>query len=131
MTTTTFPSVGALVGCRYRWPFDHAHPDCWQAPYSGIVLAIDDVRAWTGTLAFPRCSYPDGPPQDKVTAHVQRCLREGLLADSVPVLWTNHDGKQCVQWDSQLSPYADELLTWIAARITRHADLATTRKEVA
>jgi hypothetical protein len=106
------------VGCRYRWPYDCAHPDCWQPPIKGLVLALDDPRAWRHTLAFPEGVYPDGPPQDKVTEHVSKCLSEDLLAIAVPVLYTNGDGKEFVQWDSpdHLLSYVEELAAWQEAR---------------
>jgi hypothetical protein len=46
-------SCGIEVGCRYRWPNDGCHPDCWQPPLKGVVLEQKDPRAWKGTLAFP------------------------------------------------------------------------------
>jgi len=113
IASKNFPAPGTEVGCHYRWPYDHAHPDCWIEPHKGIVLAIDDPRAWRNTLAFPEASYPNGPPQELVTTHVERCLKDGLLDDKVPVLWTwTHDQSQAVQWDSELRPYADELTAW-------------------
>jgi hypothetical protein len=110
---------GVEVGCEYRRPYDHARPDCWQEPHKGVVLPLDDVRAWRNTLAFPELTFPDGPPQDKVTAHVQRCLGEGLLNESVPVLYVSSiDGEEFMQWDriTALKPYAEELEAWRAAR---------------
>lgn len=68
-----------VVGCTYReGPWNH----------TGVVLALDDVRAWTGTLAF---FGPDGyvPPAEQVTAHVEECLRTVPgFARKVPVLWS-------------------------------------------
>jgi hypothetical protein len=74
-------SVGTPVG-NGRIPYGHAHPDCWGRPWQGVVLALDDVEAWTGTLAF------DGKPsQEAATAHVRWCLAQGLLRGKVPVKW--------------------------------------------
>ncbi len=115
---------GLEVGCEYRWPYDHAHPGCWSPPLKGTVLALDDTRAWTNTLAFPGSMYPDGPPQDKVTAHVRRCQGEGLLTESVPVLYHDTEGKAFIQWDriTSLRPYPDEHKRWQEARAARYAE---------
>lgn len=43
---------GTQVGAE-RWPYDHAHPDCWQRPLAGEVLEVTDPRAWANTIAFP------------------------------------------------------------------------------
>lgn len=106
------PAPGTEVGCHYRWPYHANHPDCWQPPHKGIVLALDDPRAWSETLAFPRMN----PTQEECTAHVQNALERGLIKDSVPVLWNWIDGTQGVQWDSNLRPYAEELAAWEKAR---------------
>lgn len=105
------PVMGTEVGCKYRWPYHSAHPDCWQPPHKGIVLALDDPRAWSNCLAFPGRT----PSQAECTAHVQKCLDSGLLQNDVPVLWTWFD-EQEVQWDSKLRPYAEELAAWESAR---------------
>jgi len=42
--------VGAEVGAQ-RWPYHAAHPDCWWRPWKGVVLALDDPRAWSRTIA--------------------------------------------------------------------------------
>lgn len=112
------PAVGTEVGCEYRWPYHCNHPDCWQPPHKGIVLALDDPRAWRGSLAFPR----NPPTQEECTAHVQKCLDRGLLQNDVPVLWTWVGGnEQGVQWDSKLRPYAEELAAWESARAAAYA----------
>lgn len=66
-----------------RIPYRHAHPSCWGQPWAGTVLAIDDPRAWEGSIAFPDRK----PKQADVTAHVAWCHKQGLLLDKVPVLW--------------------------------------------
>ena len=122
IASTLYPAPGTEVGCEYRWPYDHAHPDCWQKPHKGVVLALDDPRAWRNSLAFPATMYPDGPPQDKLTAHVEKCLSNGLLTSHVPVLYVNTlDGTEFIQWDSKLRPYADELTAWNKARDEKRA----------
>lgn len=113
LVNENFPAPGTEVGCKYRWPYHSAHPDCWQPPHKGIVLALDDPRAWRNSLAFPRQT----PTQEECTAHVQSCLDRGLLTKNVPVLWTWNDvHEQGVQWDDQLRPYAVELAAWEEAR---------------
>jgi hypothetical protein len=112
---------GTEVGCRYRWPMDNAHPDCWQKPVKGVVLALDDPLAWKATLAFPDVVYPDGPPREKVTAHVLRCLRERLLGDVVPVRYVYPDAVVRVYWDkvASLLPYQEEFKAWEQAGFDR------------
>lgn len=121
MSQLFFQSVapGTAVGCRYRWPYHANHPDCWVRPHQGVVLALDDPRAWSETLAFP-CVAPD---QAKVTKHVEWCLDQGLLSDGkVPVLWTwSTGGGSQVQWDTDLRPYAEELSEWSRARLKAYA----------
>lgn len=122
IASNLYPAPGTEVGCEYRWPYDHAHPDCWQEPHKGVVLALDDPRAWNNSLAFPGSMYPDGPPQAALTAHVEKCLANGLLTTHVPVLYTNTlDGTTFMQWDSKLRPYADELTAWATAKAERLA----------
>lgn len=105
--------IGSKVGAR-RWPDSHAHPDCWGRPWSGTLLALDDVRAWEGTIAFPGAASPD-----KVRAHVAACLAQGLLKGSVPVLWDFgiHSGKR-VHWERRESvrPWKEDLIAWFKAR---------------
>jgi hypothetical protein len=114
---------GLVVGCRYRWPQSSSHPDCWEVPHKGIVLALDDVRAWKNTLAFPELSWPDGPIQEYVTEHVQKHLDLGHWKKEVPVLYTAADGDEFMQWDTQLLPYDQELTAWEEARAAARARL--------
>ena len=100
---------GMEVGCRYRWPYDGCHPDCWQPPLKGAVLEQTDPRAWKGSLAFP-CRDGDLPDADKVKTHVQWCHGEDLLNDKVPVLYQGVDASgPFIQWESidALLPYGD------------------------
>lgn len=91
--------AGTPVACAYR------------RGHHGIALALDDPRAWAGSIAFPTAT----PGQAEVTAHVRKCqLRGDLRGDYQPVLWDF--GK--VYWDSKLENLA------VAAVITdeeRHA----------
>lgn len=113
IASPNFPPPGTEVGCEYRWPYHSNHPDCWMPPHKGIVLALDDPRAWRGSIAFPLNS----PTQEECTKHVQSCLDRGLLGNHVPVLWTRTGCfEQSMQWDSKLRPYAEELAAWEAAR---------------
>lgn len=99
--------AGTEVGCRYRWPYFANHSDCWQRPIKGIVLALDDPRAWDKSLAFPI-----GATQEDVTAHVEKCINQGYLnGREVPVLY-NVNGEEIIRWDYQLSPYDHELAVW-------------------
>ncbi len=62
---------GTAVRCRYRG--DHI----------GIVLAMDDPRAWAQTLAFPMAI----PPPDLVTAHVAKHGMALSRERTIPVLY--------------------------------------------
>lgn len=115
ITNPDFPAPGTEVSCSYRWPYQSAHPDCWQPPHKGVVLALDDPRAWTNTIAFPGRT----PEQEECTAHVKKCRDNGWLSTSVPVLWdsTVTPGEQWVGWDYNLRPYPEELSLWDYARL--------------
>jgi hypothetical protein len=104
--------VGARVGAD-RWPNTGAHPDAWNPPWSGVLLALDDPRAWEGTIAFPG---PD-PDPSAVREHVARCLAAGYLTNRAPVLWDFGD-RQRVWWEtrSSLRTYAQDLEAWAKAR---------------
>lgn len=128
---TTQTLAGLEVGCRYRWPYDGCHPDCWQPPLKGVVLDQTDPRAWKGTLAFP-CRDGALPDADKVTAHVHRCHGEGLLNDKVPVLYQGVDaGEPFIQWDDldKLLPYADMRAEWEQTRAEKRIAIVLQRRE--
>jgi hypothetical protein len=102
----------------YRWPYSHAHPDCWGVPHVGTVLALDDPEAWIGTLAFQTAE--EATPA-AVTAHVQRCLAEGLLTTHVPVRW--EFGHVWFERRDQLSLAEVDFHNWQTARALRYADV--------
>ena len=77
-------SPGTRVYCQYREP-NALQPWVGQR-YVGVVLALDDPRAWVGRN------------QDECTRHVAWCQARGLLSDgTVPVLYPFG-----LRWDSQL-----------------------------
>lgn len=120
--------VGTLVGAG-RWPFAHAHPDCWNQPWSGTVLDVLDPQVWKGTIAFPG---KRAPSREKVRAHVEWCRNQGLLGgDEIPVLW-HFDGKTGprVYWEKveKVVPYAEDLASWAAARELARAQWDEPRK---
>ncbi len=100
--------VGSLVGAE-RWPGAFGnHPDGWGRPWSGVVLAVDDPRAWKGTIAF---GHVEGlPAQEAVTKHVAWCESEGLMGESVPVAW--EFGK--VYWEpvAGLRAFEEDMRRW-------------------
>lgn len=104
--------VGKRVGAG-RWPYSAAHPDCWQKPHEGLVLALDDPRAWAGTTAFPM----QKPDAAEVAAHVAWCQEQNLLATELPVLWDFPSG-QMVRWESITSLVSpeDDFAAWQKAR---------------
>lgn len=108
--------VGDVVGAE-RWPYSAAHPDCWQQPWSGMVLAVNDPRAWTNTLRFLGT-----PPQEAVDAHVARCQSQGLLQNDVPVLWDFGPHGTKVWWEpiTSLRPYDQDAEAWRLARAEKY-----------
>jgi len=106
------PQIGDRVGAS-RWPYNACHPGCWEKPWCGVVIALDDPRAWAKTLAFNM----EEPDQKEVTAHVAWCKSEGLLDDKCPVLWdfgTEH--KVFFEMLEHVRPYADDVRAWQEAR---------------
>jgi hypothetical protein len=125
MTKTFQP--GDVVGSK-RWPYQAAHPDCWQKPLQGVVLQQDDPRVWAGSFAFPVAK----PNRAKVKAHVARCRAEGLLRE-IPVLWTcpRRDGVELkVWWESPegLRSYEDDCAEWETARDNERARYEGSKK---
>lgn len=118
----TMPLVGSLVGAS-RWPYACSHPDGWQAPWSGEVLALDDPRAWKGSIAFHGTDLPDA---GAVSAHVASLRLRGLLSNTVPVLW-DFGTYARVWWETpaNVRPYALDVLAWQEARAARRADYGT------
>jgi hypothetical protein len=104
------PRPGDIVGAK-RWPYHAAHPDCWGQPWSGEVLARNDVRAWAGTVVFPS----DEPNADEVALHVAR--HAAVLASELPVLW-DFGSYRRVFWErvASLRPYAEDVTEWQATR---------------
>lgn len=110
---TAFP-VGTVVGAR-RWPYSASHPDCWGKPWQGVVLAINDQRAWAGNAALDT--------QSKIDAHVAWCQEHGLLKHTIPVLW-DFDDEQVVYFQQavgdaslhDLMLYAEDYSAWQSAR---------------
>lgn len=116
------PKIGDSVGA-HRWPYWAAHPDCWGKPWGGVVIALDDPRAWANTLAFPT---PD-PDPEKVKAHVQWCKSQDLLKDKCAVLW-DFEGKAVPTFESygrnsdyDVRPYANDFRKWKQERAAMYA----------
>lgn len=103
------PAIGTEVGGR-RWPYHAAHPDAWGKPWKGVLLAVDDPRAWADTMAFPG---PKAPTKAAVREHLARVP----AIARVPVLWDFGD-ESLVYWESaaSLRPYAEDLAAWRAER---------------
>jgi hypothetical protein len=99
------PKVGDVVGAK-RWPYHGQHPETWQKPVAGEVLARDDVRAWVGTIAFPGTPDPSA-----VTEHV--AVYANVLSSKVPVLWDFGEYRK-VYWELTccLRPYAEDVESW-------------------
>jgi hypothetical protein len=114
--------AGTIVGCRYRWPNKHKHPDEWIQPWKGEVLRMNDVRAWTDSMAFGKILYPQGPSQEAVDAKIEKIQKTGRI-QGIPVLYTRENGTMFVSWEREatLSPYAEELAEWERQREERRA----------
>ena len=96
-----------------------------------MVIAEDDPRAWTDTLAFSGV-----PTREQVRAHLDWIKREvdPLYPDkpeSVPVLWDFGDHGYQVEWEhvgtgqSQCKPFGDDLRLWLDSR---NAEVECNRK---
>ncbi len=101
--------LGTEVSTDYRWPYDHAHPDCWEAPHRGVLLANNDPRAWTGTIAFPR----GVPSQKAVNAHLASLAERDIPLTGLPVLY---DFNVCWEIAEKVKPYDVIYAEWEAAR---------------
>lgn len=124
--TTTLPAIGSEVGAG-RWPMKAAHPGCWGKPWKGILLAVDDPRAWAGTLAFPSAT----PDPVAVKAHVAWCRSQGLLrGDRVSVLWDfgSHGFQNHWERTEAVRPYAEDLAAWEAEHTAARGSVAGARR---
>lgn len=112
---------GTLVGSK-RWPYAHAHPDCWNRPWSGTLLSVDDPRAWKDSVALG----PGVPSKQATAAHVAWCRAQGGLS-TVPVLW-HFDGPKGprIYWErpEDLRPYAVDVADWETELAAARAALA-------
>lgn len=104
--------VGDVVGAE-RWPYSGAHPDCWGQPWSGVVLAVNDPRAWTNTLRFRGI-----PSQKAVDAWIAELQARGEVMRHVPVLWDFGSHGLRVWWEQadRLRPYHEDVEAWKVAR---------------
>lgn len=107
--------VGTPVGAK-RWSYAGAHPDCWGTPWRGVVLALNDPRAWENTLAFPGRL----PGHLEVDEHVAQHTFSGRT----PVLWDFGSAGLQSHWErtASLRPYADDLAAWERARAERQEE---------
>src|SRR5262249_19529421 len=89
-----------------RWPGSAQHPGTWGRPWKGILLAVDDPRAWEGSIAFA----PGLPTRDEVRAHVARHPWLTEPGHDVPILW--EFGKTYWQSAANVRPYAEDYAAW-------------------
>ena len=87
-------------------------------PWMGILLAVDDPRAWVGTLAFPKPAEADvnwEPEAAAVKEHIAKCRERGEVFEktAIPVLWDFKTYRR-VWWErpENLRPYAEEYEEW-------------------
>jgi hypothetical protein len=111
---------GLVVGAG-RIPRQACHPDAWGRPWKGTVLAVDNPAAWRGTVAFPSAS----PDLAAVRKHVEWCLSQGLLANSVPVIW--EFGRVYFEPAESLRPYVNDVSHFNQLRAKAYVDLAENR----
>lgn len=117
--------LGTVVGA-HRWPYSSAHPDCWQAPCKGVVIALNDRRIWKGNASLKT--------QEDIDRHVVWCHSHRLFAHDVAVLWEFGE-EQTVYISSTLGshrvrPYAEDYLEWQAARAAEY-DRERARRDLA
>jgi hypothetical protein len=88
-------NIGDQVATKTGWPYQGAHPDCWQSPWTGTLVNYNDPRLWFDTLAFPARSYPDGPTQEQVDAHCAALDKRGDTPkdDRLGVVWDDLNEK--------------------------------------
>jgi hypothetical protein len=79
-----FPA-GTRVKCHYR------KDDMTGHEHVGTVMANDDPRVWSGSLAFPESD----PDPEAVRAHVARCEARKQPVCGVP----GPSAQQPVRWD--------------------------------
>ena len=82
---------GMEVGCTYR------------LQHCGVVLPPDAPTAWAGSIAFPNSDEHNPPDAERVRAHVEWCLSQGLLRGRYPVAWSF--GKVYWEGADSLFPY--------------------------
>lgn len=100
-------AVGTLVSTRYRWPMSSSHPDCWELPHLGEVLAVNDPRAWANTLAFSGGT----PSQEQVDYHLANLAERGITIKDTPVKYPFG-----VMWDTEVEPYEKVKRDWEQSR---------------
>lgn len=105
-------NVGTEVSTNQRWPGSGFHPDCWEPPHKGIVLAVNNPRAWTNTVAFPGRS----PDQEEVDKHLENLKQRNISLDRTPVLYSFG-----VQWETDPRPYDEVFADWQKAREAAYA----------
>jgi hypothetical protein len=114
---------GTEVSTTYRWPYDSAHPDCWQQPHRGILLAENDPRAWAGSLAFPPAIGSTllalFPTQTAVDAHIAQLAERGIPVTGRPVMYDFG-----VMWEitEKTMPYSVIYEKWVKARQEAYAE---------
>lgn len=103
--------VGTLVSTNYRWPMSGSHPDCWELPHLGEVLAVNDPRAWANTLAFSGGT----PSQEQVDHHLAKLAERGITIKDTPVKYPFG-----VMWDTNVGPYEKVRKAWEQARFNAY-----------
>ena len=116
--------IGMEVGGR-RWPYLMSHPDAWLKPWKGVILAQNDPMAWSRCMLFGTRI----PEQHEIDKHVSWCHSNGLLSESIPVLW-DFGTEQKVYWEkiTSLSTYEIDCLDWAASRERAYALQAPIRR---
>jgi hypothetical protein len=103
------PKPGDAVGAG-RWPLSSAHPDVWERPHSGVILAKNSPRAWEDILV------PGLPSQEEVDQHLATLALRRATSEDVPVAWSFASGK--VYWEpvKNLRSYVEDVAAWEEAR---------------
>ena len=89
-----------------------SHPDCWELPHLGEVLAVNDPMAWANTLAFSGRT----PSQEEVDRHLAKLAERNITIEDTPVKYPFG-----VMWDTNVRPYEEVRQEWQQARLDAYS----------
>lgn len=133
--TSTAPralEVGSAVGAE-RWPDTYWHGDGWGIPWRGVLLAVDDPRAWAGSGIAAK--IPGNPTRAECRAHITHleklwaecpatACRAPLFSSTVMVLWDFGRGALVVYREdaAKVRSYREDVAAWKLAMEAARAE---------